>query len=243
MKYFYLIFITLIVCSCHNDDDRFNDNVITLETQNESQESITSVLANGESLIVLRASISAEAEDNIQTIEFNKSAGDFLGIAGATASRPIDANGVATVTVRIPNRVDPLFFNAKVTAKSKTYIAESNIVTHRAYADNIIVEPSAVVITQASSVTLNTFLTRNEGVVSEGTSADFKAFRTILDQEVEVGRFTGLNNATTDQYGNMTVTFHTDTGDFDLSTPVFIKVSALDDLSNSITKTITIQVN
>ncbi|MDO7171435.1 hypothetical protein [Mariniflexile sp. AS56] len=244
MKYYTLIlFMLLVIFSCNNDDDSFDGNIITLEIQNDDNESIASVLANGESLIVLKASISADANDNIQTIEFNKSSGDFLGIAGATASRPIDENGVATITLKVPNIVEPMFFNAKVSTNSTNYFAEASIETNRAFADNIIIEPSTVVVTQPSSVTLSTFLLRNNGLVSVGTPANFKAFQTVLDEEIEVGRFTGLNNAKTDQDGKMNITFHTDTGDINTTIPVTIRALTTNENNEVVSMNVNLTVN
>ncbi len=244
VKHLYqIIFILILVISCKQDDDNKIDSVIDLEITDTNDVPVSSVLANGESLIVLMAIISNNADDEIQTIEFNKSSGEFLGTSGSAGVRPIDDNGIATITVKVPNKVERLFFDAKVVFNAKTYTKDASIEAYRAFPDTIIIEPSAVTVEQPASVVLDVYLKRTVGKVSEDTPAEFKAFQRTASGEEEVGRFTGLNNALTNEDGLISVTFHTDTGDINTDIPVTIKVNTLDDNANNVTSYVLIQVN
>ncbi|WP_111308877.1 hypothetical protein [Confluentibacter sediminis] len=245
MRHNYLIIVYIFISffSCNNDDDNYTGDIIILEVQDDSGQSTDSALANGETLIVLTAKISPNADNSIQNIEFNKSDGKFLGIAGATATRPINENGTASIIVKVPNKVERLFFNCKVSFNGKEYFSEAALETNRAYPDILIIEPSTINVSIPATIILNTFLSRSDGDVSEETAANFTAYQIINGVNVEVGRFTNLNNAYTNHEGLITVNFHTDTNDIDTSKPVVIKVTAFNDLQEIIEKQINLTIN
>ncbi len=243
MKKLFLIFVFLIsVISCESDDDTISlDEIIKLEILDIENNVITESIGDGETLVVLKATIPSNHSSEFNQVTFNKSDGEFLGIEGSQTSRPVDENGNAFIYVKVPNVVEQLFFSAQITANNINYTSEKNISLKRANPDYIIIEPNSVSIAIGNSVTINSYLLRNIGKVSEDTMAEFFAFQLVNGEETEVGRFTGLTNRT-DLDGKIIVTFHSDTGDIDTAQPVIIQVKSKNDLGETIEETVAITI-
>ncbi len=237
-----LLSILFFISSC-DDDDVIDVQTIDLVILDENDESPNLVLADGFSIINLKATIPIDADDSITEVEFRKSNGEFLGVEGVTINRPLNDDNEAQIAVRVPNTVEQLFFNATISFGGSIYTSEADIDLRRAYADAIFLEPSTLQVTLSNAITLNVFLTRNIGEVSLETDASFEAFQVQNGSEISVGRFTGLSNAETDMNGQIIVSFITDTGNIDTELPITIRVTTMSNNNEMISESFNLAVN
>jgi hypothetical protein len=237
-----LFSIPIMLYSC-KEDDMVIDQTIEISIVDEDGNLMDSAQADGASILYLKATIPAEADETIREVTFNKSDGDFLGVSTATVTRPLDDNNTAQIPVRVPKKVNPLFFSATIAYESVNFVDEAQIVLSRAYADDLVVEPSSVMIPIASAITINVFMTRSNGIVSEGTPAYFRAFQMLDNASIDVGRFTGLVNAATNENGEIMVSYLTDTNDINTDEPVLIEVSTVNDAGETISSTFQLTIN
>lgn len=241
---YIIVIICLLSCSI-NDTTLSESEIISLKIYDElGTTEITKTLADATSVVTLKASIDPNADDTIRTITFNKSEGNFLGVAGATAERQI-IDGVASMKLQVIQEIKPLFFTAAVSKDNITYIAENNINLESANPDEIVIEPSNVNINQGDNVDLTIILIRNSGKVSIGTTAIYEA--TQIDPNtnspINVGRFTNTTQASTADEKIKNVVFHTDTGNFISNVPITVKISTKNDADETILSSINITLN
>ena len=218
------------------------DEVIQLRFLNLSGEELTEIpRGDGVSVIQLEGSV-LTALNQFTAIDFTSSNGVFQVTNQTTDQKNIDNEGKAVVNYIVPQKAGPIFFTAK-TVSTPQYVADGNLVLDRANPDALFIEPASINMNTMDPNTINVFLTRNNGHVSEETPASFEAFQVIGGAEVEVGRFTLLANAVSDDQGKIMVNFYADTGDIDSSLPVVIRVRVINDSGDEITNQIELFVN
>ena len=196
---------------------------------------------DGTTIIQLEGSILVN-QDQLSSIKFTSSTGTFQVTNQTEQQKNTDNEGKAIVNFIIPQSEGPVFFTA-TTISTPSYVDENNLVFERAYPDNLFVEPSSITMNTTDPNGIMVFLSRNTGHVSVGTSVNFEAFQILSGAETPVGRFTGLANAVTNSQEQITVNFYADTGDIDLSLPVKIRVSAINDNGVSIINETELDVN
>jgi len=218
-------------------------DVVTLAILDEQSNELNSpVLADGNTILTLAATVNFNQEKLNQVTFKNSGGGKFLGVNATEGIVNINEENVATLQYEVPNALERIFFLASV-GESNTIFDDRPLDLERAYPDEIILEPSAVRIEVDKSITLNAFLLRDLGKVSIGTRADFDAFQLDdIGMKEEVGRFTGLSEPVTDSEGKISVIFFADSGNFDVTRPVFIRVSSQDDSGDIIISEISINV-
>ncbi|MDX6187775.1 hypothetical protein SGQ83_00295 [Flavobacterium sp. Fl-318] len=204
--------------------------IINLDILDNNGNPISSeIRADGNTILTVKATVNFNS-NAIGSIKFITSAGNFLGINNANSTVAINGN-VATIQLKVPKTVGGVYLRAEALTNSNIF-KNGTLPLTRAFADNIILEPSRLSIDSSDDlVIINTYLTRNIGYVSIGSTAQYKAFQ--LDNnnnEVEVGRFTGLAEAfTNDSSLISSVKFVPDTGDINFTEPIIIRVSARND--------------
>ena len=219
------------------------NQVIDLAVLDAQGQPITgTVRADGTTLLTLRATVNFNQE-NFNQIKFEKSEGTFVGVNANNGLELTNDNNQATITFKVPETIGRIFFRAS--AVSNTEILKDTFIDlERANADGIIIEPSTLTINPNQPIQITTYLTRTVGNVSIGTPAEFKAFQlNSSNEEIEVGRFTGEQNANTSNASGIisSVSFLADTNDFiDTAAPVFIRVSTETDTGTIISETITL---
>jgi len=204
--------------------------IIQLEILDKNSNPVTgTVRADGEIVLTLRATVSHNS-DAINAIKFSKSDGSFLGLGGDSNIIQI-TNKVAVIQFKVSKNVGSVYLKAEASSNSNI-LSSGSVELTRAYADDIIVEPDVLKIDEENStVIIKTYLVRDTGYVSTGTSAQFDAYQLDKDNiHVPVGRFTGLPGAITNENGVIDgVSFRGDTGNIDFARPIFIKISSRDD--------------
>ncbi len=117
----------------------------------------------------------------------------------------------------------------------------------RAMPDFISLEPDRLAfnLTDNQKITIQTFLTRNVGLVSKGNTVNFNAYQlgTTATDTIPVGRFTGLFNNFSDANGKLisNVVFFTDTPGIDITKPVFINAFTINDEGEKVSQTLTLK--
>jgi hypothetical protein len=179
---------------------------------------------------------SIENKENIPFDEYFEIYGSFSE-DDKTETKNTDVNGISKENYIVPQNAGTVFFDAK-TGIDERYLKNSIITFKRANADELIIEPTKIVMDIISANTIKVFLKRNIGKVSIETEVDFFSYQIVGVDKVEVGRFTGLNEAKSNLDGMITVDFIADTKDFDKGLPIFIKVSANKDDTSILSKEI-----
>ncbi|MFH6991854.1 hypothetical protein [Flavobacterium sp. FlaQc-48] len=209
--------------------------IINLEILDQNTNPITAdIKADGTTIVTVKATVNFNS-DAIGSIRFITSAGTFSGISIDNNIVAIN-NNVATIQLKLPKSIGVIYLRAEAATNSNIF-KNVNLSLTRAFADNIILEPSVLSIDSKDDlVTINTYLTRNIGSVSIGTTAQYKAFQLDTNNnEVEVGRFSGLlEGYTNDNSQISSVKFVPDTGDIDFAKPIIIKVSTRNDNNQEI---------
>ncbi|MEE1963094.1 hypothetical protein V1387_10400 [Allomuricauda taeanensis] len=218
------------------------DEVLTLQVFDEGGQQADMVYrADGETIVTLTATVNFNP-NTLNQVVFESSDGTFLNASNNAVIKDINEQNMAKVGLRLPTTSGRIFFSAQV-GNGPAYFDEKSLDLERAYPDKILIEPAMSSVDKGSSVTISVFLLRDVGKVSFETRADFEAFQLDDDnQEVSVGRFTGLVNATTDTDGKINVIFFADSPDIDVMQPIIIQVSSMDDSGNSISERITLEI-
>lgn len=201
---------------------------------------IGEIKADGNTILTVKATVNFNA-DAIGFVKFITSGGSFLGINNTNNTVAIN-NNVAIIQFKVPKSVGVVYLRAEAVTNSNIF-KDSSLPLTRAYADNIILEPSTLSIDSPDDlVTINTYLTRNIGNVSTGTAAQYMAFQLDSNNnEVAVGRFTGLTGAYTNENSQITsVKFVPDTGNIDFAEPIIIKVTTRNDNNQEVLQSFTL---
>lgn len=218
------------------------DNLITFELSDSEGNALPDIIrADGDFLINLKATVNYN-QDEFNQVAFESSNGEFQSLSNENATVSIDQNNVASIDLKVPNVAERLYLRAKVGSNS-VYFMDKNIDLLKAYPDHIIVEPEKILMQENDSNSIDIFLTRENGHVSKDVEAIPFAFQIINGEEEEVGRFTGLENSATDLEGKINITFKTDTGNFDNTLPIHIRVSARNDNNEILQTEVSINLN
>ena len=202
-------------------------DIVTLEVLSENGEPLESpILADGTTKLRLRAKVNFN-KDEFNQVVFGKSKGTFQSVEGDNATRKINSQGFADLFLTVTNEVGKLLLSAEVGSSSK-YSDNAEINLQIAYPEELILEPSSTTAAPGSSVDLTVFASRSNGKVSANTPIRFKAIQIDDNEdEIHVGRFTGLSQAQTDNDGKVSgVKFFVDTNDINETKPIFIFVSS-----------------
>lgn len=199
--------------------------VIKLEVLNvEGQELNGGIKADGMTILLLKATILTNTQEFNQ-IKFTTSNGSFQNNNSQETTKNTNNLHEAIVSLKVPKDVGPLYFSSAVGSDGQ-YFDEQSLILERARPDALIIEPAVITMSATQGNLITVSMIRNEGFVSTGTSATFKAFQHIGGNEVEIGRFTGLGNAVCDANGKIAVTFYADTNDITEDIPITIRVTA-----------------
>ncbi|MEH0156528.1 hypothetical protein V6R21_20435 [Limibacter armeniacum] len=223
-------------------DTEFNvkkiDQVISVELLSLDGSTIVSnIPADGETLVLVKSSLLVNTT-TLNQITLETTHGNFIGAPGEKTMTP-DADGVVSTQFKMPNTVDPITIKAS-TGSDPIYISELTFQPIRSYPKYIFIEPEKLTMNLKESNAIKVFLRRDIGEVTQGLPVAFKAFQILNDANViSVGRFTGVQNSKSDAEGNVSVTFHADTGDINTASNIIILVETLtgeglDTLRNSI---------
>jgi hypothetical protein len=185
----------------------------------------TTVVANGESIVPYNIIIQNSSARNVIVTTNEGSLTDGLLAESKSIQLKADNTGKATVQLKLSTSVTRYSIKASV---ADTVYNIQTFTPGRAYADNIIIEADKKNPKLGTTVALSIFLKRNVGKVSVGTPISVSAYQIIDGKEKNVGRFIGLSNAVTNENQTVSISFATDSGDFDsnLANPVIIKVSS-----------------
>lgn len=218
------------------------DQVIDLNFKTLQGEPLIEVpRADGTSIFQLEGTVLVD-QDNLNSITFNASKGVFQATDKGSESKNTNEDGIAIVNYIVPRTVGPVFHTAK-TGSSPQYVSESNLTFERANADEIILEPTTINMNVSSGNVMTVFLLRNQGKVSLETGVEYLAFQNINNEEVTVGRFTGLSTAFSNEDGKVTtVSFYGDTGDVNFQLPVTIRVTTITDAGDTISTAVNVTV-
>jgi hypothetical protein len=204
--------------------------VITIEALDVIANPLSGAIrADGNTVLTIKATVNFNP-DAIGFIKFQNSAGNFLGI-GNESNVVTVSQGLAIIQYKVPRNVGQVYIRAESSTNSS--LGQNLTLTlSRANPDAIVLEPSALSVDSADDqVSINTFLTRDIGHVSIGSTVEYVA-KQMSDNNIEVvvGRFIGLASAYSDDTGQITsVKFLSDTGDVDFDKPIAITVSTFDD--------------
>lgn len=213
------------------------DEVVTLALLNNIGDAIIEpVRADGATIIKLKATVKHN-QNAFNQVTFTTSKGTLQG----TSPVNTDQENNAYIDVLVPNAVQKLYFSAKV--GNNVYFDNEELNLVRSNPDFIIIEPTLVSMPLNSSNSLDIFLKRNIGVVSLNSVVTIRSYQIAdNDLQIEVGRFTGLSNASSDSNGAINVVFKTDTNDIDVSRPIFIEVISSNDSNEAVNKVIKINI-
>lgn len=170
----------------------------------------------------------ASKYETARTITLTANLGSFLQSTTPTQYvLNLDGNGNGTTQFQVSNQVQPHVITATFADGTTTSIT---LTPQPSLPDKIIADPSSLVIDPAGGpVTFKVLLSKNNpnAKVSVNTPAGFTAYQLIGGVQKQVGRFTGLGTALSDAGGNINgVSFYGDTGDLDVTQPVFIIVTS-----------------
>ncbi|NHE58484.1 hypothetical protein [Cyclobacterium plantarum] len=209
-------------------------NILEFEILDNSFQHIPSNMkADGTTILSLKVTAN-HFVNNLGSIEFSVSDGEFIG--SASSSIAFNTDKEAITKFKLPQTPGDIYFTAK-SSENSSIQQNAGIKLERAYPDHILLEPSSLFVTETdNTINIVTYLLRNEGSVSIGTRAEFQAFQIDSNnQEKTVGRFTGLTEAVTDEKGKISsVNFLADTGDIDFDNPIFIKAFTTNDTGDVI---------
>jgi hypothetical protein len=182
-------------------------------------------LADGESKVEINAILNSISND-FEYIIFESIGGTFNSAEPAKIELRLNSNKRVKTSVTISNRPGSLYVTGKLKGFD-SFSAEKVITIHRAFPDEIFIEPSSIALDSIGSTLIETYLKREIGSVSLNTKVEFSAFQldSISKQEINVGRFTGLHNALSDDLGKVSVTFYSDQNIYSYNQPIFIKAS------------------
>jgi hypothetical protein len=218
------------------------NNLISFELFDSEGNALPDIIrADGNFLINLKATVHFN-QNEFNLVTFENSNGEFQNLSNENAQVNIDENNIASIDLKVPKVAERLYLKAKIGSNS-IYFKEENIDLSKAFPDNIFIEPEKILMQENDSNSLDIFLTRENGYVSQDVEAIPFAFQIINGQEQEVGRFTGLENSATDLEGKINVTFKTDTGNFDNTLPIHIRVSARNDNNETLLTEVMINLN
>ncbi|QMU30518.1 hypothetical protein [Adhaeribacter radiodurans] len=154
----------------------------------------------------------------------------------------VSQEGRAEANIQVGTEVKNYLITAKL-PNSSTSLTKT-IALERAYPDNMIIEPASTIIDPSgNAVSIDIYLKRERGKVSEGTSLNsIKAYQQPTAQEnVSVGRFTGVSN-TSDSNGKLTVQFAADSGNLIKDKPIIIEVSSRKDDGTLIVENVNLKI-
>nr|WP_299213842.1 hypothetical protein [uncultured Allomuricauda sp.] len=219
------------------------DEVVTLAVLDSKEQTLNgSVRADGNTILTLSATVNFNQNNFNQVIFKNSGGGSFLGVNATEGRANIDENNTALMQYQVPNKVGRIFFEASIAANDFIFSKE-NLDLEPSYPDQMVLEPSTISIALGSNISIDAYLIKSIGKVSEGTRPDFKAFQ--LDdsnEEVPVGRFTGLPAAVTDGEGKVSVDFFADSLNMDITKPIYIRASSQDDMGDTISEQIQLEL-
>lgn len=186
---------------------------------------LSSAVANGESKISLDIQLANNTTNEITLTTNEGSLSDGFLLEDKNIKIKADNTGKAKVQLKVSTSVK--LYSIKAVLVGADDVSDMQTLTpKRAYADEIIIDADKLNPKIGSAVGLTIYLKRSVGRVSIGTPISIRAYQMIQGQEKTVGRFTGLTNAFTNENQSISLSFLTDTGDFDknLTNPVIIEV-------------------
>lgn len=217
--------------------------VVTLRILDAQSNDLSSpVRADSNTILTLAATVNFNQDSFNQVTFKNSGGGSFLGVNASEAKINTNENNMAFIEYQVPNTVGRMFFEASVNGNDAIFNT-ANIDLLRSYPDSIVVEPAAINVTLNNNVSIEAFLLKKSGKVSEGTVPIFEAFQmTDSGDKIEVGRFTGVPEALTDSNGKVTVIFFADSPNIDETKPILILVTSRDDTDNTISDQIQLEL-
>jgi len=128
--FFYGLLCFMAACTGIDTPDVDPKDIIALEVLDENGDALTeNPLADGKTILILRATIPSNADDNFKDITFTTSDGTFIGSGNQTIKERVNVNGVAEVRLTVPFSTEEtqLFF----TSTTGTYDDDASISLQR----------------------------------------------------------------------------------------------------------------
>jgi hypothetical protein len=176
------------------------------------------VVADAESIIGVNTTVSNTPVD---LVTVTSSKGTFIGSNKETEESKVDQEGKASFQLQVGQTPGKYFITTSITEGIKQTL---EVAVNRAYADSLIIEPSALAVGPEEPVQIAVYLRRQSGKVSIGTPVTFSAYQLNGTTKVPVGRFTGTAEGS-DANEKITASFHADSGTIDATKMIFIEFS------------------
>lgn len=164
-----------------------------------------------------------------KTVSLTSNAGTFIHSSNSSSIElAINDEGISETDFRISSEVKPHILSATISETPPVTFVVSPVVS---YPELILLETSSQTIEIGGQpVILSAFLRKQlpNRFVTKGLIVGFKAYQEINNQEIEVGRFTGLSNSISSIDGSVPdVSFFADSVGIDKSFPIIIEVFSL----------------
>lgn len=179
-----------------------------------------------------------------KTVMLAANAGTFIqSSTPQSITLALNQQGFAETDLRISSEVKPHIISATITETPPATIMLSPVIS---YPELLLTEPSALQIeVGGSAITIRTFLRKllPDRMVTKGIPVGFRAYQVVNNQEVVVGRFTGLSTSISAVDGSVpAVSFFADSPGIDTNIPIIIEISAPKNASERIIEKISLKV-
>jgi len=219
--------------SIGKDNSLFKDEKkVTLSQQNVPMPTLTvsiknpQAIANGVDSTKIEITSSNAANKSIKIETSEGTINDGLTSQTKTFMTSLDKDGKKSIFLQLANKVTKYFVKVSLT-ETPDITDTKDFTPKRAAPDTIIIESNAATAALKTPISLEIFLRRSKGKVSEDTPITIEAYqRDNPTQLRKVGRFKGVSSLISDSNGKITLSFHTDTNDIDVNFPVIITATA-----------------
>ena len=215
-----LAFTTTILFSCK----KYKEDLINTESKLSLRvKDTTGIRADGASLIKLSLDKTVELKKDIKVF-FQSNKGTLLN-----PELSFEQNNI-TCLLKVDQDTGTYFIKVSLKDGSEVKMEKTlSFDLQPAFPDSISLEPDALTFnfTDHTQVSLTTFLLRNNGLVTKGRTANFRAYQigALPTDTIQVGRFAGLFNNFSTAEGKLqtSVKFFTDVPGVDSNKIVYIR--------------------
>ncbi len=136
----YIFLILSILSSCEGIDDGITapEDIIKLKVMDSNGDEIPEVISDGETLIILEATIPTNADDAFRKVTFRNSSGDFVGIGENTQEVTVNTEGIAQATLKLPFNEDELFLSAEIGGSNNNALYKDEAFLNLVTVDDVI---------------------------------------------------------------------------------------------------------
>jgi hypothetical protein len=197
----------------------------------------TGVRADGRAVFTVRLSNIKEVKDGLK-VSFQSNKGSFL------FNDIKFENHKAEAFLKVDQDTGVYVIKALLKEGEVVKVEKILLVSfRRAYPDSIAFDVNRTLYSLTSPTTITTYLFRNIGLVTKGTSVFFRAFQvTPTNDTLSVGRFEGLLNNYSDVNGKLAdIKLYTDGSLIDTNRVITIQAKAINDRADTIKRNYTIR--